>query len=213
MIPPQRNDIHRKAQTMKRMTLTLLIGLMTASAMAQQSGGPASGNDANVPASKRTVLGLYLTSADAYAKWKADPDSMPIVDVRSPEEYVFVGHPTMALNIPVSLVAWESIDGQPKMKMKPNPHFIAEMRKRFKPEDAILIICRSGARSTVAVNILAEAGFKAAYNVHDGVEGDKVKNPDSVFHGMRKKDSWKNAGLPWTYSVDPAKMIFPVGKQ
>ena len=198
---------------MKRMTFVLLLGMTATSALAQQTDGAASGGDADVPASKRTVLGLYLTSTEAYQKWKADPDKVPIVDVRSPEEYVFIGHPTMAWNIPLSFVAWESDGNQPKMAMKPNPRFVAEMKERFKPEDTILVTCRSGARSTAAVNLLAEAGFKAAYNVHDGVEGDKVGNPDSIFYGIRVKNGWKNAGLPWTYSVDPAKMIFPVEKQ
>ena len=195
------------------MTFVLLLGMMTTSTLAQQIGGPASGVDANLPASKRTVLGLYLTSAEAYEKWKADPDNVTIVDVRSPEEYVFVGHPKMAWNIPSKLVAWESDGNQPRLTMKPNPRFVAEMKKRFKPEDTVLVICRSGVRSAAAVNLLAEAGFKAAYNIFDGVEGGKVGDPNSIFHGMRMKDGWKNAGLPWTYSADPAKMIFPVGRQ
>ena len=40
----------------------------------------------------------------------------------------------------------------------------------------------------------------------DGVEGDKVSDPDSVFVGKRMKNGWKNSGLPWTYDLDPKLM-------
>ena len=47
------------------------------------------------------MLGLYVTAKEAYEKWKAEPDKVKIIDVRTPEEYLFVGHPTMAWKIPV----------------------------------------------------------------------------------------------------------------
>ena len=57
-----------------------------------------------------------------------------------------------------------------------------------------------------AVNTLAAAGFTNAYNIFDGVEGDKVKDPGSVFVGKRMKNGWKNSA-PWVYSVDPEKIL------
>ena len=36
---------------------------------------------------------------EAYEKWLAEPDLVKIIDVRTPEEYLFVGHPAMAWNI------------------------------------------------------------------------------------------------------------------
>ena len=54
----------------------------------------------DVPEKKQTALGLYVTSLEAYEMWKADPDSVTIVDVRTPEEYIFVGHAPMARNVP-----------------------------------------------------------------------------------------------------------------
>ena len=59
--------------------------------------------NANLPKGKQTVLGLYATSWEAYEKWRADPDKVKIVDVRTPEEYLFVGHPVMAWKIPVAV--------------------------------------------------------------------------------------------------------------
>ena len=45
-----------------------------------------------LPAEKQTKLALYVTSAEAYAKWKANPEKIKILDVRLPEEYIYVGH-------------------------------------------------------------------------------------------------------------------------
>ena len=61
----------------------------------------------------------------------------------------------------------------------------------------------------MAVNLLAEAGFKGVYTITDGMEGDAVKDPGSVFNGQRLVNGWKNSGLPWTYDVDPEQMILP----
>jgi len=195
---------------MKQVTLALIFCIMTTCALEQTvAQATADAPDLAVPESKRTVFGLYLTSAEAYAKWKADSDGVTIIDVRSPEEYVFVGHPEMAWNIPVELVAYESAGESWRLTMKSNPEFVAQVKKVVQDTDTVLVICRSGSRSAAASNLLAEAGFKQVFNVTDGVEGDKVDDPESVFHGKRLKNGWKNAGLPWTYDVDPARMQLP----
>ena len=48
-----------------------------------------------------------MTAREAYEKWKAEPDKVKIIDVRTPEEYLFVGHPTMAWKIPVAVQIYE----------------------------------------------------------------------------------------------------------
>jgi hypothetical protein len=58
----------------------------------------------------------------------------------------------------------------------------------------------------MAINALAAAGFTHVYDILDGMEGGAVKDPDSVFDGMRMEDGWKNSGLPWTYDIDPGRM-------
>jgi len=35
---------------------------------------------------------------------------------------------------------------------------------------------------------------------------DLVQDPESVFHGKRMKNGWKNSA-PWVYSIDPEKII------
>ena len=58
----------------------------------------------------------------------------------------------------------------------------------------------------MAVNQLAAAGFKNAYTIIDGFEGDKVTDPESVFYGKRMKNGWRNSA-PWVYDIDPEKII------
>jgi hypothetical protein len=40
------------------------------------------------------------------------------------------------------------------------------------------------------------------------MEGDEVKDPNSVFQGQRLVNGWKNSGVPWTYEIDHEKMKF-----
>ena len=56
----------------------------------------------NLPQAKQTVLGLYVTAKAAFGMWKNASDKVRILDVRTPEEYLFVGHPDMAWKIPVA---------------------------------------------------------------------------------------------------------------
>ena len=81
-------------------------------------------------------------------------------------------------------------------RITPNPNFLEDVSSRFKPEDTLLIICRSGGRSARAVSVLQRAGFKNAFNVKYGFEGDKDEK------GLRTVNGWKISGLPYTYEVD-----------
>jgi len=161
---------------------------------------------ATLPKEKQTVLGLYVTARQAYEMWQAAPHTVQVIDVRVPEEYAFVGHPEMAWNIPVAFVTYHRKGGKFEYAVKPNPHFVADVKKLAQPTDILLVTCRSGGRSAIACNLLAKAGFKKAYNIVDGVEGDKVTDPESVFFGKRMKNGWKNSA-PWVYDFDPEKII------
>jgi hypothetical protein len=57
--------------------------------------------------------------------------------------------------------------------------------------------------------VLAKAGYKSSYNIVDGLEGDIVDDPDSVFRGLRMRNGWKNAALPWTYDLDQEMIKLP----
>ena len=113
----------------------------------------------------------------------------------------------MAWNIPVALISYEPMDDKP-CSMKPNPSFVSEVKNWAKPDETILVMCRSGGRGAMAVNVLAKAGYKNVYNIIDGMEGDLVTDPDSVYFGKRMKNGWKNSA-PWTYDVNPEQMRLP----
>ena len=159
---------------------------------------------------KQTTLGLYLTAAQAYDMWKASPDKVKLIDVRTPEEFAFVGHADKAWNIPYAFVTYQRRDGRTDYGPRLNADFVAEVKRFTKPGDTLLLMCRSGDRSARAVDLLAAAGIKNAYSIVDGFEGDKVTDPDSVFVGKRMKNGWKNSA-PWVYTIDPEKIILEEG--
>ena len=93
--------------------------------------------------------------------------------------------------------------------LAPNHGFVAEVARRFKPGDTLLLMRRSGHRSAPAVNALAEAGFINVYSVIDGFEGDPVADRASPDFGKRIRNGWRNEPLPWTTELDPALVYTP----
>ena len=165
--------------------------------------------DQSLPMGKQTSLGLYVTAKQAYEKWHTDPDKLKILDVRTQAEYIFVGHAPMATNIPFQFFKTDTGFKKIKPIMSLNENFVAEVKKKYKKTDTILIICRSGGRSAAAVNMLAKEGFKTAYSITDGFEGDKLKVPGSYKNGKRVVNGWQNSGAPWTYKLDPELVYAP----
>jgi rhodanese-related sulfurtransferase len=167
-----------------------------------------------VPDTNRTSLGLYATPQEAYEMWKANPGRVHIIDVRTFEEYIFVGHADMARNIPLVFpkfvypaetktgVATPAGGPPPGCSGVPNPEFLSAVKGRFAPGDTLLMMCATGGRGAMAVNQLAKAGYTKAYNIINGLEGDRVNDPGSTYHGKRMRNGWKNCGLPWTYDFD-----------
>ncbi|WP_300672738.1 rhodanese-like domain-containing protein [Desulfoluna sp.] len=179
-------------------SLLLLVFLHTPAAVAlAESPG--------VPLNKQTNLGLYLTATEAWTLWQAHPEQTIVLDVRTQEEYMLVGHAPMARNIPVMFLepTWERI------AMTPNSDFISQIKNQFKQDALLLLMCRSGGRSAMAVNALAEVGFTRVYNIIDGFEGDKIRERGHNNDGKRMLNGWKNAGAPWTYDLDPALLYLP----
>ena len=97
----------------------------------RQKSNPESSHQ--VPERKRTNLGRYVTAQEAYEMWKTSPRNVHILDVRTPEEYVFVGHAEMARNIPLLFVKHEWNAETNQFTVEPNPDFIPEAKRRFAP--------------------------------------------------------------------------------
>ena len=165
--------------------------------------------DSAIPEKKRTSLGLYMNARQAWEKWSASPDTIHVLDVRTPAEYIFIGHAPMAVNIPVKFLKDNLDPATLNLNMPNNENFITEVKKRFKETDSILVMCRSGGRSAAAVNLMATAGFKNVYNIIDGFEGDSLHDPDSYQNGKRIINGWKNSGAPWTYKLEKDLVYVP----
>ena len=78
----------------------------------------------------------------------------------------------------------------------------ALIREALAKTDVVVLICRSGDRSSRAADRLAQDGYTRVYSVVDGFEGDLSKD------GRRSVNGWRNANLPWSYKLDKAKMYF-----
>ncbi|SMC98148.1 Rhodanese-related sulfurtransferase [Desulfocicer vacuolatum DSM 3385] len=158
--------------------------------------------DSSIPKKKQTALGKYITAETAYAEYSKTPDTIHIMDVRTPCEYAFVGHATMAVNIPLYFQK-PGLTDKNKPIMPANENFVARVEAKFKKTDMLFVMCRSGGRSAACINKLAKAGFTNIYNIIDGFEGDKDDK------GYRTVNGWKNSGAPWTYKLDPALVYRP----
>ncbi len=132
----------------------------------------------------------HISASEAYALIQQEP-STAFIDVRSDMEYLFIGHPSGAVNIP-----W--ID-EPDFVI--NPDFEREVRKLIlggviasSAHDSVpvVLICRSGNRSEEAGNLLIEHGFGHVYNIVHGFEGEL---DDS--HHRNTIGGWRFEGLPW----------------
>jgi len=193
---------NRPKQYSRLIALTALVTLFISPVAVGQQAGP------ELAKAKQTSLGFYVTARVAYEKWQADPEKITVLDVRTTEEYLFVGHAPMARNVPLMSQTHKWSADKQYFAMQPNPDFISQVMEFAKPSDTILVMCRSGGRSAMAVDLLAEAGFTNVYNITDGMEGDAVKDPESVYLGQRLRNGWKNSGIPWTYQPDPEHMRF-----
>lgn len=190
---------------MKKLTriVTAILGitaLWTALALAQ----PPAATPVPADTRKQTTLGKYCSSMEAYLMWRAKPKEVVILDVRTPEEYSYVGHAEMAVNVPVMLGTGVFEPEKKAYALAANPDFAAQVSKRLDKKATILVMCRSGQRAAAAVNLLAKDGFTNVYNIVDSFEGDMVTDPESVYLHKRMKNGWKNYNLPWTYALDPA---------
>ncbi len=122
-----------------------------------------------------------LTPAEAWEVWQLAPGAR-LVDVRTRAEWDWVGRIPGAVEI-----EWLTYPGN-----KPNPGFLAQLKREVDPEALVMFLCRSGVRSDMAARAASGAGYLAGYNVLEGFEGDRDAN------GQRNRvGGWRHAGLPW----------------
>ena len=166
----------------------------------------------NLSKKKVTTLGLYFHPTDAMKYVQENQGKVLFLDVRSREEVQFLGMSTLVdANIPyMQNPEWpEWNDAGKNFKLEPNSNFAADVERRLKEKglaktDTIILMCRSGDRSSLAVNLLAKQGFTKVYSVTEGYEGDLAA--DGPLKGTRSVNGWKNDGLPWSYDLDKKKV-------
>jgi len=134
--------------------------------------------------------GVASIAASVAWRWLQSDAAIRLIDIRSTQEFLFVGHPLGATHIPY-------ID-EPDWIL--NPCFTNQVRALLpavaevgvKREDPILLICRSGERSKAAGEVLLEDGVNNVFSIIDGFEGPLDK------HDHRSGISgWRYDGLPW----------------
>ncbi len=132
----------------------------------------------------------HIDSLKAWELIQSEP-RVAFIDVRSDMEYLFIGHPRGAVNIP-----WIT---EPDWII--NPDFVREVRKLVlggiieSPEHhsvPVLLICRSGNRSDEAGKLLIENGFTQVYNIKQGFEGELDED-----HHRSTLGGWRHDNLPW----------------
>lgn len=125
-----------------------------------------------------------VTPDEAVALLGANPDAK-LVDVRTRAEWTYVGRPENAVEI-----EWQTF---PDMTV--NPQFLDELERAAAKESPVFFICRSGARSHHAAIAAQNAGWKAAFNVLEGFEGDLDDRQK-----RNRVNGWRFRGLPWSQS-------------
>lgn len=162
---------------------------------------------------KQTPWGLYLTATEAYEMKQAEGDAVLFVDVREPIEIMFTGFTDVVdVNVPFLLAnptKWNP--KKPVLMMEPNPDFatgiLAALEARGLDRSApVMLMCRSGGtRGAPSAKALEGLGLERVYVVVDGFEGSSDKaNPKGPW---RTVNGWKNAGLPWSYELNPEKVF------
>lgn len=131
----------------------------------------------------------HLTPSQAYEVTQTIPSAL-LIDIRSNMEFLFVGHPKGAIHIPwIDEPDWEV-----------NPNFVKEIRQLIlggaceqgENSPPIILICRSGKRSTEAGHALLTAGLHNICHIDEGFEGDRDENYQRGTLG-----GWRFHGLPW----------------
>lgn len=135
-----------------------------------------------------------ISPKEAFGLLKNDQNSV-LVDVRTAEEFNFVGFPNaVEFNNRLVFLPWQIFP-----EMNENPKFASSLNESLKKlfgENAkkakVIFICRSGGRSSQAAEYAGDLGYDNCYNLTSGFEGDLNAN------GHRGKTSgWKASDLPW----------------
>lgn len=133
-----------------------------------------------------------VSVTDVWDRLKEDRASL-LIDVRTRAEWTFVGLPDLnALGKRVVTIEWQTYP-----EGMADPGFVKKLDGLLEgagvaKNTELFFICRSGGRSRMAAEVMADAGYTRCHNVAEGFEGPL----DPQRHRGRIA-GWKAAGLPW----------------
>lgn len=213
------------------------IGALLSLLLCSQVFAAATGNRYNLPRDYMSEVSsaeaYIITNAERQREHHGKDHKVVILDVRTVEEYV-AGHPRKAYNIPF-----------PHIQSRPNrPDYIGQNPKDFFDYVAakfpdhnitILTLCRTGYRSVLAANILANPsvwvpeyagmeieGYPNVRNIWEGFVGNPktytdlngdtfeldVNNDGQITDADR--DGWSNyQGLPYSFKLKKKRLYLP----
>ncbi|MEO8187225.1 MAG: rhodanese-like domain-containing protein [Burkholderiaceae bacterium] len=165
-----------------------------------------------VPEEMRTHQGLYLLPKQAHQFVRAQKGKVLFVDVRTRAEAQFMGMATPVdalvpyVEFQEFMTDWD--ESRDFYKLEPFSDFVPEVGRRLQAKglsktDPVVLICRTGERSSRAANLLADSGYTRVYTVVYGFEGELSDK------GRLNVNGWKNANLPWSFELEKSKMYFP----
>ena len=165
-----------------------------------------------IPEEMRTQQGLYLSPVQAHQFVRAQKGKVLFVDVRTRAEAQFLGMATPVdalvpyVEFQEFMTDWD--ETRSFYKLEPFSDFVPEVGRRLQAKglsknDPVVLICRSGERSSRAANLLADSGYTRVYTVVYGFEGELSDS------GRYNVNGWKNAKLPWSFELEKSKMYFP----
>lgn len=143
--------------------------------------------DSFMPSADSSIAGPEVLphsgGLDPVTAWnRIQQGDVVLVDVRTAEERKFVGHVPNSLHVP-----WAT-----GTALTRNPRFARELEAKVGKNQPVLLICRSGKRSALAVEVAVKAGFTQIANVLEGFEGDlNEQGQRGHFNG------WRHHQLPW----------------
>ena len=126
----------------------------------------------------------YAGSVSPRQAWAlAEAGEAVLVDVRSNEERVFVGQVPGSVHVP-----WAT-----GTSLTRNPRFVRELEAKAGKDKVILLLCRSGNRSSLAAEAATKAGLPSVFNVLEGFEGELDDKQQRGHAG-----GWRSYDLPWS---------------
>ena len=105
------------------------------------------------------ALTAEVITSDDLLKLRGQVPNLCILDVRTPAEYVQLGHLPEAKLLPIQV--------------------LDQFLETLNPQQPTVVVCEHGVRSTHACQFLAERGFTRLYNLEYGMAG---------WHGERSFD-------------------------